>query len=441
MQINNIFALLKVEGRRKAPEKSSILHPAVKSVKTINNLSTSSPIKSTCFLMGKNKEGQSSIRYFSSVLELPASLFKKKTDVFVGRDYLTALEAAAPDGVEFRYTVVYTDGRPVGFFYFQIIPVFEKNTTRLVQPEPWHSLLKAILKLSTGILNPRRKLYVIIQGNACLSGPWFWHPAGEETGIPVQHLREVHAALLSEFQNKGSVLATVMKDLTQDHKQLLSFASRHRFLKLPMQPLMQMSIRPAWKTMGDYVSDLSNKYRKRFLQARSKLEACDIKTLTPEDLLIHQDQIDRLYSNVKEKAPVQLFQTDAAYLIALKENLGELLTVKGIWLEGRMIAFLTGIRSGAHYEAHHIGIDYHYNRSHSLYLNILFCYIDLAIASKSPMLSFGRTAMEMKTTVGAVPVYQDTYLKFSLRILNSLIRPFISSQPSEDWIPRDPFKK
>ena len=441
MQINNIFALLRAEGCHRKPEKSSILQPVDIKVKPINKRPISSLSKANCFLKGKNSGAYSSVRFFSSVLELPSSIFNNQTDVFVGREYLSALETAAPDGVEFRYAVVESDGGPDGFFYFQIIPVFEKNTTRLVQPEPWHSLVKAILKISTGILNSRKKLYLIIQGNACLSGPWFCNSVVGETGRGAAHLQEIHAALLSEFQNKGGVLATVMKNLTGDHQQLISFANRHRFLKLPMQPLMQMSIRPEWKSMDDYVSDLSAKYRKRFLQARTKIASCEIRILSLEDLVRYRDLIERLYSQVKEKAPVQLFQTDARYLIALKEKLGDLLTIKSIWLEGHMIAFLTGIRSGSHYEAHHIGIDYQYNRTHSLYLNILFCYIELAIEAESALLSFGRTAMEMKTTVGAVPVYQDTYLKFNLRILNSLIRPFLSSRTEEDWIPRDPFRR
>lgn len=441
MQINNIFALLRAEGLHRKPEKSSILHPVDITLNPINKQPITSSDKGNCFLKGKIKGAPASIRFFSSVLDLPASIFKNQTDVFVGRDYLSALEAAAPDGVEFRYAVIYTDGRPDGFFYFQIIPVFEKNTTRLIQPEPWHSLGMAILKLSTGILHSRKKLYLIVQGNACLSGPWFSNIPAGETGKVVSQLQDIHAALISEFQNKGIVLAMVMKDLTSDHRHLISFASRHRFFKLPMQPLMQMHISPEWKSMEDYVSDLSAKYRKRFVQTRSKMEACEIKTLTKEELVIQRHHIDLLYSNVKEKAPVQLLKTDAGYLISLKEKLGVQLTVQGIFLEGKMIAFLTGIRSGSHYEAHHIGIDYRFNRSHSLYLNILFCYIELAIESKSPMLSFGRTAMEMKTTVGAVPVYQDTYLKFNLRILNSLVRPFIKSQSTEDWIARNPFKK
>jgi hypothetical protein len=105
-----------------------------------------------------------------------------------------------------------------------------------------------------------------------------------------------------------------------------------------------------------------------------------------------------------------------------------------------MIAFTSGFKSGPHYEAHFIGIDYHYNKSHSLYQNILYDFIREAIKNKSGQLTFGRTAMEIKSTVGAVAYPLYSYLKFSNGFLNSLIKPFIPSETNTGWIPRSPFK-
>jgi len=441
MQINNIFALQGGSAKRTRREKCTILQSVYDSVCATRNSNNPAPGKIIPDLKQDADSQPVSYRIFSSVEEMSVSFFGNSGNVFLSRPYLSAMETAAPVGVEFRYAGIYRGGVPKGFFYFQIIPVFEKNTTRLIQPEPYHSLVKGILKLSSGISGSSKKVYVIIQGNACLSGPWFWQAADDNLTCPPVDLEQLHHSLKMEVGKKGKVLATVIKDLTSDYDAVSAFVKNQRFLQLPMQPLMQMSIRPEWKSMDDYVNSLSAKYRKRFLQAQSKLAGCEIRAFSLEEMVREKPAIDRLYEQVKEKSPVQLFRTDVTYLIALKKNLGDTISVKGIFHEGRLVAFLSGIRSGGHYEAHHIGIDYNLNRTHSLYLNILFGYIQLAIESGSSLLSFGRTAMEMKTTVGAVPVYQDTFLKFNHRILNSLVRPFIAKEPVQDWTPRDPFKR
>ncbi|MBK7853745.1 MAG: hypothetical protein IPJ79_01465 [Bacteroidetes bacterium] len=60
---------------------------------------------------------------------------------------------------------------------------------------------------------------------------------------------------------------------------------------------------------------------------------------------------------------------------------------------------------------------------------------------KSSRLFFGRTALEIKTTVGAKPYPLYTYFRLNNSLLNSMIKPLISRSKTEEWTPRDPFKK
>ena len=75
-----------------------------------------------------------------------------------------------------------------------------------------------------------------------------------------------------------------------------------------------------------------------------------------------------------------------------------------------------------------------------MYHNILFEFIDLGISLKRREISFGRTAMEMKTTVGAIPVDYHAFIRLHNRVLNSIIRPFIPGKAEVNWTPRSPFK-
>ena len=108
--------------------------------------------------------------------------------------------------------------------------------------------------------------------------------------------------------------------------------------------------------------------------------------------------------------------------------------------KGEMIAFLCGIKNGSSLEAHHIGFDYKFNKSHALYQNILYDFVEMGIQHSMNHVSFGRTAMEMKSTVGAVPINYNAYMRFENRVVNSLICHFLPDEPAGDWVQRNPFK-
>lgn len=106
------------------------------------------------------------------------------------------------------------------------------------------------------------------------------------------------------------------------------------------------------------------------------------------------------------------------------------------------MAFTSGFHvSGGHHEAHFIGIDYSLNTSLQLYQNILYSYIDDAIQMKSKHLYFGRTAMEIKTTVGAKAFPLHSYFRLENKVMNKMAKTILKHIPEQSWIPRNPFKE
>ena len=53
---------------------------------------------------------------------------------------------------------------------------------------------------------------------------------------------------------------------------------------------------------------------------------------------------------------------------------------------------------------------------------------------------YGRTAAELKSTIGAVPSNSKSAVYISNRILNVILKPFVSKLALKKWIQRDPFK-
>ena len=92
-------------------------------------------------------------------------------------------------------------------------------------------------------------------------------------------------------------------------------------------------------------------------------------------------------------------------------------------------------------EAHYIGLDYEFNSKFNLYQNILYGMIEEAIKNKLSKVNLGRTAAEIKTTVGAKAVDLICYIKPQNTISKIIQKPFISFLQPADWIPRNPFKE
>ena len=121
---------------------------------------------------------------------------------------------------------------------------------------------------------------------------------------------------------------------------------------------------------------------------------------------------------------------------ALKENF----IVKGYFLENRLIGFLTALVNDNKLDAHFIGLDYELNKSHAIYPRILNDYVRIGIEKQVSSINLGRTASEIKTTIGANPVELSCYIKHKNPFLNSLIKPFLRRIKIKEFKQHSPFK-
>jgi hypothetical protein len=381
-------------------------------------------------------------KLFHRAEDVPKKAFSRRS-VFLQKDYLRSLEAAAPAGMEFRYLYLPLSGQNGTLYYFQAINLSSKEIGQIINFQPYSNIIKSISDLVQSFLfgtGKDRPNYLLISGNMCLSGPYGigYDPQDEKTAAA--HLFQAIEYCSKDLHKKGKVVATIVKDYPEGRTAFSAGMRQHRYNRLTMDPVMKMEIRPEWKTMSDYVGAITSKYRQRYQQARKKMGDCTVRVLTIEEAEKLQPKINELYTAVQEKSPVRIVQPHAGYLLSILKNMGDKAVMYGIFHEEKLIGFMTGISDGDHYEAHHIGMDYDYIRSQSLYLNILYCYIEMAIRSGARELSFGRTALEMKTTVGAIPDMHEAWLKLSNRMLNSLACHLIPEKTGNDWIPRNPFR-
>lgn len=382
------------------------------------------------------------LRTTNCVNDVPGGVFTNAS-AFLQQPYLRALEEAAPAGMEFRYVYGKCASGKAVLYYFQVINLSSREIGQIINFQPYSSIMRSISGLVQSLLlgtGKDRPNYLLVGGNMCLSGLYGIHSAVEDQEEASGRLFQAIELCARELKHSGKVVATILKDFPEKQSPYTAAIRPHRFNRLSMDPIMRMEIRKEWKSLQDYLGAVTAKYRQRYQQARKKIQNCSIRPMSLQEMEAQGERINELYRAVQEKSPVRILQPDASYLIALKKHLGEQVDFRGIFLGEQLIGFLTGIRDHFCYEAHHIGMDYAYVRTHGLYLNILYWYIEMAIASGATTLSFGRTAIEMKTTVGAVPVMHEAWLKLNNKMLNSLVSHLIPDKSGEEWIPRNPFK-
>ncbi|HKR06308.1 MAG TPA: hypothetical protein VJY62_16855 [Bacteroidia bacterium] len=364
---------------------------------------------------------------------------------FLRVEYLRALEKSKIAGMSFRYCFIYENTIPVALCYFQIADLSSKELGSLINLENFGSVFSAVGNKINQFLFSGEKYAsnnLLVCGSLFVSGEHGIACVNEKYFPVVFELlpRMIEKISQQIIKENGRVVCCSIKDFYDKSDGYAKQLLKERFHRMVIDPNMIFTVRKEWKKFDDYLDAMSAKYRLRANNVVKKLDDVEIKYLELPEIEKEKGNIENLYFQVQKKAPVRIVRVNINYFLTLKKYLKDEFVVRTFYHKGKMIAFTSGFKSGLHYEAHYIGIDYHYNKSHSLYQNILYDFIREAIKNKSGQLTFGRTAMEIKSTVGAVAYPLYSYIKFSNNFLNSLIKPFIPSEENTGWIPRSPFK-
>ncbi|MEZ4686665.1 MAG: GNAT family N-acetyltransferase [Bacteroidia bacterium] len=127
------------------------------------------------------------------------------------------------------------------------------------------------------------------------------------------------------------------------------------------------------------------------------------------------------------------------YVSDLKKALGDAFTVTGYFLKDRLIGF----RASLHYEgtthAYMVGFSREHNREYKLYQRMLYDYVHEGIEVGSRLLDMGRTALEIKSCLGATPVQYFLHIRFRYPCVHALIKPVFNRLSPAAWEPRNPF--
>jgi hypothetical protein len=211
--------------------------------------------------------------------------------------------------------------------------------------------------------------------------------------------------------------------------------------RVRVQPNMLMDVRSHWTMLEDYIGDMTKKYRRRFKTAKRKLNDIKNQELDLEAIERSSDVLYTLYKTVSDNAKFNTFVLPHNHFYSLKLCLGSDFRVFGYYLGSKMIGFYTLILNREALETYFLGYDKEYLYRKQLYLNMLYDMTDFAIRNKMKTVVYARTAMEIKSSVGANPRGMVMYMKHTNRWANIILRwVFNFMNPTQKWQVRHPFK-
>ncbi|HRD82483.1 MAG: GNAT family N-acetyltransferase [Saprospiraceae bacterium] len=380
-------------------------------------------------------------RVFSSLEQTPEDwdLAAPSDDIFLQRNYLTVMEQCAPEGMAFAYVVFYKQARPVGLAYAQLLDLrIKKSLESGLQAERgWFKQIKSVL---AGL----GRFQLLVCGNMLLTGAHGFH-------FSVEGLREDQTARLLDsameavserFRCCGrKVDLAMVKDISPCCKGVSEQLSRMRFSEFSFQPNMILHIQPSWQRFDDYLEAMSSKYRVRARRAFKKMDGITRRELTEKMVVLEEAAMYELYCEVAAHADFNAFDLHPGYFTALKQAFPQHFRVFGYYQQDELVGFCTTMRNGHSMEAHFLGFRNALNASHQLYLNMLYDMAKTAIESGASELVFARTAMEIKSSIGAEPQQLDCRLRHYHGPSNRLMPFFIRLlEPSVQWVQRHPFR-
>ena len=405
-------------------------------------LGSSTSVKRVPDAQVKSLSKDYSFEIYNDVLELPDAWtdLVQERNSFLDTPFLAALQKSPPTGVENRYVILKLNGKAVGVVLLQLIDYRLKDSLKNLTDgdiRSWSDQLK--LRLSS-VLNFR----LLVIGNLLLSGEHAFlfddTIVSREQGIDLilKTLPQIRRQIEQEDGRKVS--GVMIKDLESP----LSANQRKGLMhQVTFQPNMSMKLEREWKNRDDYLADLLSKYRIRARRAFKKARDIQIREWSLEKIETNRMTLHKLYRAIADKATFNMLNLEADYLPSLKRELGEGFRFFGYEnKEGELLGFCTLIENGTAYDAHFLGLEETSNKRYQLYLNMLFDM--LAKAIEKPAINsivFGRTALEIKSSIGARPKEMYCYIKhfnsaFNL-VIGWLIRRY---DPVEEWQARHPFK-
>lgn len=361
-------------------------------------------------------------------------------DLFLQLPFLEMLSEAPPQDMTFQYLVFRQAGEPVGIALCQLL-TFDAQE-HIQSADHVSGLWQRIKNGLRYAIASRVKMRLLVCGNLLLTGQHGYSFSGSISSLQAaQLLEEALTALSNHLNERGNTIDGIMIKDMPPHDAADQFWKKRGCTIAPFQPNMVMDLSPSWHNFEDYLGAMSSKYRVRARRAFKAAQELELRELDPAFLQENEKAIYDLYQHISSKAEFNMVRLHTRYFQELAHTFPHRFSIKGYFRGEELIGFFTTLLNGEELEAHFLGLEDEANSHYQLYLNMLYEIVRQGIDVGAKRVVFSRTAMEIKSSVGATPQSLHCYLRHTCWWGN-LILPFMVRflEPQIKWKARHPFK-
>ncbi len=398
------------------------------------------------FLPHRKLDDRFSFSLFEKAGAVPQSEWESITGgntIFLELSYLKITELGSHAHLSCRYVIIYYAGLPCGIIYYQVAD-FKAGTLGdlFVQADAQRSRRMNLFEKYIDSNKEEVLLRLFTCGNNLVSGEYgYLFDKKINEGIAHRLLLKITDLIAREEKLKGTISAILLKDFYAP-RQPEELFREEKYSEFLVEPNLIVEIPTGVHSMNQYIELFSKKYRNRAKSIFKSLQEVQIRELSHHDIQRCEKELYALYEEVFEKARFKLIKLPQDYFSSVKHAFEKQFVVKGFFRGNELIAFCSSfLMPDGSVEAHYIGLNYALNLSLNLYQNILYTIIDEAIKQGRSTVNLGRTAAEIKTTVGARAKDLLCYLKPLNTISRLIQKPFIAFLQPSEWTPRNPFKE
>lgn len=373
--------------------------------------------------------------FFSSIDEISNEIWTQlecENNLYFHRDFLKSIEINHSE-INFYYIVlVDNSNNPIALASIQIVD-FYLDTVKTNFEDFIRKIKNLLRKLY--ILPNKKALKLLISGNTFVSG---------EHGIFITHsqdkkqvIKNLAKAILHFVNSNNSINidAFLLKDFVNESLFITDELKSYNYHPFSVEPNMILEINEDWISFEDYLNAIKTKFRVKAKKALQLSKDIIIKEVNYHNIENKLPQMTALYKKVVNNADFNLSHFNLESYKTLKSAFGEKYILKTYELDGKIVGFMSGMINQNSLDAHFVGLDYSLNRQYAIYQRMLYDYIQIAIAKKLKTLNFGRTASEIKSSVGAKPQDLTMYLRHKKGITNKIVKLFLQ------YIQPSPFKQ
>ena len=357
------------------------------------------------------------------------------SNAFLQTPYLQALELSAPTNMECFYIGIFEHDNLIGVALAQYL-----NLNKLKSFGERDKCLKTYIR---NFVFKNFASHVLFLGNNMITGQnGFAFSKEMDYKCISEILLNCAKELIGYFKNKKIKIHIVsFKDFYKNAAIPLKENAFVSIYEFNTQPNMVIELKEKWQSEADYIAALTKKYRDQYKRARKKSEGISFRELTLEDIQSHEKRIYELYHYVAQNAPFNTFFLAENHFTTFKKQCGNRFVLVGYFSDEKLIGFHSLLLNNNVLETYFLGYDEQVQKEKLLYLNMLYNMTAFGIEHHFKKIIFGRTALEIKSSIGAVPIQMSGFIFHTNSLINKYIgKIFPKLEPTLSWQQRHPFK-